>query len=452
MMAPTSLKPGAVVFNYVFRNTLFACALGLASATAFTQQQTKISSIDLSKVQDMLRDAYKDTKKNYFDPKYQGVNIDALYQEYNGKLGSAGSLGDGMRMVAAFLDAFKDSHLFFIPPPRPYMIESGFRMQMIGDQCFITEVRPQTDAVGKLSPGDRVAAFNSFNVNRDDIWQIEYNFNLLNPRGGTDLGIQAPDGTTRQVSVKSIVKPRARVVDLTTPGEAYWDLIRRGENEDHASRSIVKTVGDVTYWKMPGFNLDIDEVQNAFAQVRKHSALVLDLRGNGGGYTTTLALMVGSVFDHDVKIADRVARKDSKPMIAKKVGTTFKGKIVVLVDAGSASAAELFARTMQLEQRGTVIGDRSSGSVMEAKDYQETSGVDTVAMYAFSITDANLIMSDGKSLEKTGVTPDEIVLPTAKDLAAGLDPVLARASSLAGGSLSPEEAGKMFPVEWLPLK
>ena len=110
------------MFNYVFRNTLFACALGLASATAFTQQQTKISSIDLSKVQDMLRDAYKDTKKNYFDPKYQGVNIDALYQEYNGKLGSAGSLGDGMRMVAAFLDAFKDSHLFFIPPPRPYMI------------------------------------------------------------------------------------------------------------------------------------------------------------------------------------------------------------------------------------------------------------------------------------------------------------------------------------------
>jgi len=438
--------------NNLFRNTLFSCALALASLTAFTQQQPKLNSLDQSKLQDMLRSAYQDTKKDYYDPKFQGIDIDARYREYSGKLGSVGSLGEGMRLVATFLDGFKDSHLYFIPPPRPYMIESGFRMGMIGDQCFITEVRPQTDAVGKLSPGDRVVTFNTFHVDRDDLWQIEYYFNLLNPRGGSDLAVQAPDGTTRQVSVKSIVKPRARVVDLTTPGEAYWDLIRRGENEDHASRSILKTVGDVTYWKMPEFNLDIDAVQSAFAQVRKHSALVLDLRGNPGGSISTLELMVGSVFDHDVKIADRIARKDSKPMIAKKVGTTFKGKIVVLVDAGSASSAELFARTMQLEKRATVIGDRSSGAVMEAKDYEENTGVDTVAMYAFSITDANLVMSDGKSLEKVGVTPDEIVLPTAKDLAAGLDPVLARAASLAGGILTPEEAGKMFPVEWLPLK
>jgi C-terminal processing protease CtpA/Prc len=89
---------------------------------------------------------------------------------------------------------------------------------------------------------------------------------------------------------------------------------------------------------------------------------------------------------------------------------------------------------------------------MEARRFEETSGTDTVVPFGFSITDANLIMSDGKSLEKTGVTPDEVVLPTPEDLAAGRDPVLARAATLAGGSLSPEQAGKMFPVEWLPLR
>jgi C-terminal processing protease CtpA/Prc len=123
----------------------------------------------------------------------------------------------------------------------------------------------------------------------------------------------------------------------------------------------------------------------------------------------------------------------------------------VLVDAGSASCSELLARVIQLEHRGTVIGDNSAGAVMEARYYSETEGADSIILYGLSVTEDNLIMSDGKSLEKTGVVPDELVLPTGADLAAGRDPVLARAVELAGGKLDPVEAGKLFPFEWLPL-
>ncbi len=430
-----------------------AAFLCLAAPLPFlAQQPAKINAMDLSMVQTMLSDAYNDVKKNYYDPKYHGIDLDARFHEADSNLKNVGSLNDGMRLVAAFLEGFKDSHLFFDPPMRPYSLDAGFRMQMVGDQCLITDVRPQTDAAAKLHPGDRIVTFNSFNVDRGGLSNLEYYFHVISPTAGSDLGVRSPDGTMRRVMVKSLVRPRPRTVDLTDPGPDYWDLVRREESQDHASRSILKVAGDVTYWKMPEFNLSIDDVQSAFARAKKHGALVLDLRGNPGGAIETLTLMLSSVFDHDVKVADRVGRKTLKPIVAKKLGSPYTGKIIVLIDSRSASCAELFARTLQLEHRGTVIGDKSSGAVMESRTYDESTGGSSVSFFAFSITDANLIMSDGASLEKVGVLPDEILLPTQQDLAAALDPVLSRAATLAGGSLSPADAGRMFPVEWLPVR
>ena len=57
-------------------------------------------------------------------------------------------------------------------------------------------------------------------------------------------------------------------------------------------------------------------------------------------------------------------------------------------------------------------------------------------------------MTDGKSLEKTGVTADETILPTAADLAAKRDPVIARAAALVGVKLDAGQAGTFFPIEW----
>ena len=82
--------------------------------------------------------------------------------------------------------------------------------------------------------------------------------------------------------------------------------------------------------------------------------------------------------------------------------------------------------------RPGALGDMSSGNMV---------------LYGALITDADIIMSDGQSLEHIGVTPDELLLPTGTDLVAKLDPVLARAAALVGVTLSPQKAGTLFPPE-----
>ena len=85
---------------------------------------------------------------------------------------------------------------------------------------------------------------------------------------------------------------------------------------------------------------------------------------------------------------------------------------------------------------------------MEARLYPFSVGETSMVFYAAEITDADITMTDGKSLEHTGVTPDKLMLPTGADLREQADPVLSYAASLAGVKLDPKEAGALFPVRW----
>ena len=81
---------------------------------------------------------------------------------------------------------------------------------------------------------------------------------------------------------------------------------------------------------------------------------------------------------------------------------------------------------------------------MTSRMFPHKIGMGAVAFYATSVTVGDVRMSDGASLEKAGVQPDEMILPTPADLAARRDPVLAAAIAMAGGSMTSEEAGRLF--------
>src|SRR4029077_9669469 len=97
-------------------------------------------------------------------------------------------------------------------------------------------------------------------------------------------------------------------------------------------------------------------------------------------------------------------------------------------------------------RRGFIVGDHSSGMVMESRPYRHGISLDSPISYAISVTEADLVLTDGKPLEHIGVEPEILVLPTSQDLANKRDPALAKAAGLVGARLSQEEAGTVLPT------
>jgi len=409
-------------------------------------QQQQITKFDREAAQEMLKTIRDRVKQYYYDPTYHGVDLDARYKEYEGKIEHVANRGAAFADIAAYLSGLHDSHTFFIPPERSAVFDYGFRMEMVGDKAYVTNVRPGSDAATKLRPGDEVLGLNRFNVNRQDFGDLTYFLYTLAPQTGVTFELRDPLGQERQEFVKTTVQNRP--LPTFSNDLDFADYIHYRESFEHRMHARSEEVGDALIWKVPGFFESDEEVDHMLAKARGHKALIIDLRGNLGGSGEMVARMISGLMDHNVKVATRVSRTSEKPIVAKSRGKeVFAGKLVVLVDSISASAAEVLARVIQIEHRGPVVGDRSSGMVMETTIHP----LFHPGEYAVAITDANLIMSDGKSLEGIGVTPDVVVLPTGADLAAGQDPALSKAAELVGVTLDPAAAGKLFPFEWTPL-
>lgn len=81
---------------------LLVCAL-FSSSVCRAQQQQKLSKDEQTRISDMMRAAHDDVKKYYYDPKLGSLDWDARYKQYDAKIENAHNLGDGFRIVAAFL-------------------------------------------------------------------------------------------------------------------------------------------------------------------------------------------------------------------------------------------------------------------------------------------------------------------------------------------------------------
>ncbi|MEP7086531.1 MAG: S41 family peptidase [Gemmatimonadota bacterium] len=402
------------------------------------------------KMQEMLSAVRNEIAENYYDSTFGGVNLAAAYDSASAHIRDAAALSGALGAVAWFALNLNDSHTVFAPPPTTVHVDYGWNMAMFGNACFVVAVKKESDAARQgVHVGDQVLTVAGYAPARDNLWQINYLFRVLRPQPALRATLRDPGGGTRELDLRAKVSQHGVLIDISGAdgGRDIGQLIREGEKEAERTRGLSIEFGDdLILWKMPTFATGYDDIYDVLKRARKRKALIIDLRGNGGGYVKTMLELAKQMQRDSLVIATLHERRKTSLLVAKGSGNdAFTGQLFILVDARSASASEIVARAMQLSGRAIVIGDRTAGAVMQAIYHPKSIGMETKMFYGVQVTQADVIMSDGGRLEGVGVKPDELLLPTAADLAAHRDPVLARAIALAGVPITAEKAGSLYP-------
>jgi carboxyl-terminal processing protease len=132
--------------------------------------------------------------------------------------------------------------------------------------------------------------------------------------------------------------------------------------------------------------------------------LVLDLRFDPGGLLGQ-AIEVSDLFLSEGKIVytDGRSSEDRKEYIAHKAGTFEGFPMVVLINGGTASAAEIVAGALQDNKRAVVLGTKSFGKASVQTIIPLSDGS------ALKLTVARYFTPSGRSIQATGITPDIVV-------------------------------------------
>lgn len=243
------------------------------------------------------------------------------------------------------------------------------------------------------------------------------------------------DGLTVDGARDRIRGPKGSVLTLTIQreGERPFDVrITRDTIQRREVRSEL-LAGNVGYLRLAGFS-EASAVQLEDA-IEEHLAagstkLILDLRGNPGGYVTAARDIASEFIADGVLFWEQDASGDqvATDAVAGGLATDPSIELVCLVDAGSASASEIVAGALDDTDRATLIGQTTFGKGT-IQQWQELPGEGG----AFRLTVGRWLTPDKTWIHDAGITPDiEVTVPD--DAPADADPVLDRAVELLGGS------------------
>ena len=224
----------------------------------------------------------------------------------------------------------------------------GIEFNIVDDTLIVvTPVQGGPSDKSGLQSSDRI-----IRVNGDNITDIGLTIDKVHTLLRGPKGTQVTLGVKRGAAILEFVVIRDKI-PLNSVDAAYE--VKPGTGYIKLSRFSVTSMNEIT---------------EAYVKINKPKSLILDLRGNGGGYMDAAIRLADQFFDGGKLIVYTEGLHSPVHKAMSSAGGLFvKCNVTVLINEGSASASEIVAGAIQDWDRGTIIGRRSFGKGLVQKEY-----------------------------------------------------------------------------------
>ncbi len=258
-----------------------------------------------------------------------------------------------------------------------------------------------------LRAKDIIAKVNGEVVND---WSVEQAVNKIRGQKGTKVTLTMVREGKNQPFDVTITR------DTIVVKSVKWEIKYSGPNNTGKKIAVItlSQYGDDTKYLF-------DQAVNSILQ-QNVQGIIVDERNNPGGYLQT-AVEIASNWVKEGEVVVTEAHSDGSNVAYKAEGNNRLAgmKTVILMNGGSASAAEIFAGALHDYKIGELIGEKSfgKGSVQQLIDLKEGGAV--------KVTIAKWITPGGVNLNHNGLEPDVAVKLSDEDVAKGQDPQMQKA-------------------------
>lgn len=152
--------------------------------------------------------------------------------------------------------------------------------------------------------------------------------------------------------------------------------------------------------------------------LKSPDVVILDLRNNPGGFVDAAVDIASEWIPDGAILLEQTQDGRQVPSNSTGSGRLSNQKTIVLINQGSASASEIVAGALQDRKKATILGETSfgKGSVQDVHYFADGSSL--------KLTISLWLTPDGRTIDKTGIEPDQVVPMTAEDYLTGKDPQL----------------------------
>lgn len=214
---------------------------------------------------------------------------------------------------------------------------------------------------------------------------------------------------TVQAMVVGELGTTVSVIVLRDSGEYTYEMERRPVSDQTVSYAALE--GNVGYIEIINFAAETaDEFADCLEEMRNLGVdkLIIDLRDNPGGYLQT-AIDMGSMVVPKGVIIQTMYRHDENNETYYSELEEKEFDIIILVNSGTASAAEVFSAAVRESGAGILVGETTYGKALIQEIIHLGDGT------AFKITTGKYLTRNGNDINKIGITPDiEIANPKRK--------------------------------------